>query len=94
MAVFETVVLQDPRQSGIALKATPAVAVDGALAGGMESIGLKPAIVGIKGPTTELSSNGGQVAINGNEGRFEIRVRCPPNCAVTVAAKVLQGSDS
>ena len=94
VAVFETVVHQDPRQSGIALHATPSVVIDGAPAGGMESIGLAPAIVGIKGPTAELSSNGGQVAINGNEGRFEIRVRCPPDCAVTVTAKVLQGSDS
>ena len=94
VAVFETVVRQDARQSGIALRAFSAVAVDGAPAGGMESVGLQPAVVGIKGPTTELSSDGGQVAIKGSEGRFEIRVRCPPDCAVTVEAKVLQGSDS
>ena len=94
VAVFETVVRQDERRSGVALQATPAVAIDGARAGNMDSVGLQPVVVSIKGPTTELSSDGGQVTIDGDEGRFEIRVGCPPDCAVTVEARVLQGSDS
>ena len=94
VAVFETTVLQDSRRSGIALKATAAVAVDGGPATGTASIGLHPSVVGIKGPTADLSGDGGQVALDGKEGRFEIRVRFPPDCAVTLAVEVLQGSDS
>ncbi|MDE0102150.1 MAG: hypothetical protein OXN89_07210 [Bryobacterales bacterium] len=95
VAVFETMVRQDSRQSGTVLRATATVAVEGAAApsAGMQDMGLEPAVVGIKGPTAELSGNGGQLAINGSEGRFEIRVRFPPDCAVTVEAKVLQCSD-
>ena len=95
VAVFQTMVFQDSSRSGALLKATSVVAVEGAPVVRTETkkIGLEPTVVGITGPTTELSGSGTLVEINGNEGRFEIRVRCPPDCAVTVAAEVLQGSD-
>ena len=94
VAVFETEVRQDARKSGVYLRAQAAVAMDGVAARETESIGLRPVVVGIKGPTAELSRDSDQVAINGNEGRFEIRVRCPPDCAVTLEAEVSRDSDS
>ena len=94
VAVFETEVRQDDRKSGSILRTRPAVAVDGVPTQGLESIGLQPKVASIAGPTPELSSNGGQVALGGNEGRFEIRVRCPPDSAVTLEAEVLPDIES
>ena len=94
VAVFETEVRQDGRRTGMVLQAEPSVVLDGAAAGRVDGIGLRPVVTAIRGPEPRLSGEDGQVAINGAEGRFEICVRFDPESAVTVEAAVLRGSAS
>lgn len=101
VAVFETEVRQDDRLSGALLLAEAAVAIEGSANNKVEDHGLKPTIIDICGlgqsssdGSQPLLYSGSQARINGAEGRFEIRVRMPADCAVTVSAKVLEGERS
>ena len=40
------------------------------------------------------SSSVSRIRLDGAEGRYEIRVRMPPECAVTVEAEVLTDDDA
>jgi hypothetical protein len=88
VAVFETEVRQDSRLSGIALSAKPAVAIEGSAASSTDDVAGQPIVIGFRGP---LSGEGARIPLDGAEGRFEILVRMPPDCAVTLDVEVIQG---
>ena len=94
VAIFSTDVRQDIRRSGTVLTVKATVAMDGAAARRIDDLIAQPSIAAIRG--IDRSSEGGdsdRIFLGGNEGRYEIFVRMPPDCAVTVNAQVLAKSD-
>lgn len=89
IAVFATEVTQDARRSGAALVASASVAIEGSAVGGIDDIIGKPHVVAVKWLDGEADVGGGKFALDGRGGRFEIHVRVPDECAVTVEAEVL-----
>ena len=92
VAIFQVQVRQDSRKSGIELQATAAVAMDGSSSSGAEVYEFveRPSVVGIRGPKSHLSSDGPSIALNGAEGRFELRIRMPTDAAVAVRAALVR----
>ena len=93
VAVFLTEVRQGVRRDGLSLSARAAIAIEGSrlhrTTGGIP----QPTIVSIRSEDGHLAANGGDLELAGSEGLFEIRVLVPADCAVTVDARVLAGSD-
>ena len=92
VAVFETVVRQDKTRSGSTLSARASAVVDGSPARDLPDSADSPTVVSIQGLDLDLRSEGGFVEIAEREGRFEIRVACSPDFAVTASAEVLTKS--
>lgn len=92
VAVFSTEVSQDTHRSGSSLVARAAVAVDGSSTSVADGGILQPMVVAIGSADGDLSASGDSLALAGNEGKFEIRVLVPDDCAVTVKADVLTRS--
>ena len=89
IAVFETEVTQDPKRSGSILRASATIAVEGA---GLSRIGEEvpePEVLAITLLDDASSSEGPAFDLAGREGRFEISVRVPDDCAVTTEVHVL-----
>jgi hypothetical protein len=95
VAVFQTKVTQDAAGSGVALVATPALAIDGAsLRGTAEGIGLAPTVLSIRSADRGMEAPGPRLGIHGAAGLFEIRVAMPGETAVTVEVAVDLGAAS
>ncbi len=89
VAVFSTEVSQDARHSGSSLTAHASVAIEGSGAGRMDKAIQQPIVRSIRSSDSQLSVNGDSLKLAGKEGRFEIRILVPDDCAVTADATVL-----
>ena len=90
VAVFETVVGQDKTRSGFKLQVTANAVIDGSPARKISESTDSPAVKSIQGLDTNLRADGECLEIAGREGRFEIRIPCSPDFAVSASAKVLK----
>ena len=93
LAIFSTEVSQDHRRSGALLTAKAAVAIDGTAARHVDNVVAKPTITTIQDIDGKFVSTSDQLDLKGAEGLYEIYVRVPPECAVTVDAQVLTKDD-
>jgi hypothetical protein len=91
-AVFTTEVTQDSGRTGATLLVSACIAIDGTAAGRIEKDIAQPAILSITGVDGARAADGSSIALLGQEGRFELRVLVPDDCAVTVDAEVLPES--
>jgi hypothetical protein len=89
VAVFVTEVSQDVRRSGTRLVASASVAIEGSALGAADDTIGTPDVLSIRWLDGDASMDGSELALEGREGRFEILVRVPDDCAVTADADVL-----
>lgn len=89
IAVFTTDVTQDRGHSGKALSASVSIAIEGTAAGRIDDDIAQPVILSIRAAEGDEVSEGASHLLNGREGRFELCVLVPDDCAVTVDADVL-----
>jgi hypothetical protein len=87
VARFSTEVRQDSIRSGSSLHVVASVAVDGA-AGKVDEYVERPEVLSITATDSGSTSDGDSIALNGDEGRYEVEVTVPADCAVTLDAKV------
>ena len=88
LAVFSTELRQDAARSGALLSAEAAVAMDGNATGTLDGSIEAPEVVRLRREDGELISESGVIAVDGSDGRFEIFVRMPSDCAVIVDARL------
>ena len=88
LAVFTTDIRQDGPRSGKVLSTTAAVALDGGAAGRLDHSIASPEVLHIRAIDGSASSDSGRIDIGGGEGRYEIFVTVPGDCAVTVDAEL------
>jgi len=89
VAVFETEVSQDARKSGAVLVAAASIAIEGTALGAADETLERPDVLFIRWLKGDASVDGSKLPLDGREGRFEIHVRVPDECAVTADAEVL-----
>jgi hypothetical protein len=89
IAVFLTEVTQDTRRSGAKLVATASVAVEGTTLGSTDDNLGRPDILSVRWLDGEAETAGNTLDLGGREGRIEIRIRVPDDCAVTADVDVL-----
>ncbi|WP_018000095.1 hypothetical protein ACNKFW_01825 [Paracoccus sp. TD-10] len=89
IAVFLTEVTQDTRRSGVKLVASASVAVEGATLGSADDTVGRPDVLSVRWLDGEAETAGNTLDLGGREGRFEIRVLVPEDCAVTADADVI-----
>lgn len=89
LAMFVTELRQDAERSGRTLVARASVAMDG-VAAKLDPSLERPEVVRIRAVDGTLSDEASILAVAGAEGQFEILVRVPPDCAVTVDAQFLE----
>lgn len=89
VAFFSTEVKQGVNRDGVQLTARAAVAIEGSRILRRDGDIPQPTIVSIGSADGRLRTNSGNLELGGSEGRFEIRVLVPDDCAVTVDTKVL-----
>lgn len=89
VAVFMTEVTQDRRRSGSTLVASASIAIEGTGARRIDDDVPRPKVISVSSPDGGPAANGPSLLIQGREGRFELRVLIPEDCAVTVDAKVV-----
>lgn len=89
IAVFLTEVTQDTRRSGAKLIASASVTVEGATLGSADDTVGRPDVLSVRWLDGEAETTGNTLDLSGREGRFEIRVRVPDDCAVTADADVI-----
>lgn len=88
IAVFATDVKQDTRRTGAVLVASASIAIEGSAIGGVDDTIGKPDVVAVRWVDGEAGVGGNRFQLDGREGRFEIHVRIPYDCAVTADAEV------
>jgi hypothetical protein len=88
IARFVTQVRQDPIGSGIRLKVVASVAVEGA-ASKVDDLVARPEVLSITAEATGSVTDGKSIALDGTEGRYEVEVTVPAECAVTLDAEIL-----
>ncbi len=91
IAIFSTEVTQDPDHSGVVLEASAAVAVEGkGFPRLSEDVPIPKVIyISFTDEAGKGKSEGSVFELKGREGRFEIAVRVPGDCAVTVDVNIL-----
>jgi hypothetical protein len=89
LAIFSTRIQQDVRQTGVNLTARASVSVEGGNAAVADELGLKPSVEYISRVGNGEVIWGSSLALDGDEGIFEIAVRMRGDCAVLVDAEVL-----
>lgn len=89
IAVFLTEVTQDARQSGAKLIASASVALEGTTLGSVDVTVGRPDVLSVRWLDGNAETVGDTIDLGGREGRFEIRVRVPEDCAVTADAHVI-----
>lgn len=92
LALFSTEVWQDEELSGQMLAAHASVALDGAAAKLDRSLEA-PEVVRMRSADGSLAGEGGALALDGFAGPFEILVRVPPDCAVTLDVRLREGDE-
>lgn len=88
VARFVTDVRQDPARSGMLLRVAPSIAVDGA-AGKVDEFVVMPRVLSIRADDSSIASDTSSIDLEGSEGRFEVEVTIPPDCAVTLDAEII-----
>lgn len=88
LAVFSTELRQDANHSGNLLRAEASVAMEGGASGKLDASIEPPEVLSIKAVDGSLSNDGGMIVVDGAEGRFEIFVSVPADCAVIVDAQL------
>ena len=89
IAVFLTEVTQDARRSGAKLIASASIAVEGATLGSADVTVGRPDVLSVTWLDGKAGTVGDTIDLGGREGRFEIRVCVPDDCAVTADADVI-----
>lgn len=89
IAVFLTEVTQDALRSGAKLIASASVAVEGTTLGSVDDTVGRPDVLSVRWLDGNAEAVGDTIDLGGREGRFEIRVRVPEDCAVTADADVI-----
>ena len=91
VAVFKVRVRQDVQRSGIELRTSAAIAVDGSSSSDAEvyEVVPRPTVFRINGVDNDLSSEGATLPIAGAEGEFEVLVRMPTEAAVVAQAHLV-----
>lgn len=90
MAVFSTIVSQDPGRTGKTLIARANVAVEGGLRTNFDDTDIpQPRVVAIHSADGKLAESGHQLQLAGKDGTFVINVLIPDDYAVTLQAQVL-----
>jgi hypothetical protein len=89
IAIFRTEVIQDTRRSGTVLIASASIAVEGAGLGRTGDDTPQPEVLSLRWCEGAEVSQGAVFELAGREGRFEILVRVPDDCAVTADIDVL-----
>ena len=87
VARFVTDVRQDAARSGISLRVAPSIAVEGG-AGKVDEFVVLPEVLSIRAEDSSIASDAAWINLEGAEGRFEVEVTVPPDCAVTLDAEV------
>lgn len=93
LATFTLEVRQDLRRTARTLVVQAAVAVDGGTASKLTDLIDPPEIIAISGGNPTISTTKNQIDLDGTEGIFEVLVRMPKDCAVTLAAELAGSSD-
>ncbi len=91
VAVFSTSVQQDFDCSGRNLNASASVAIDGAAAHQLDQTILNPEVIELRAEDGSCAELGDTLMIDGASGTYEIVVRIPDECAVTVDAEIQSG---
>jgi hypothetical protein len=91
VAVFTTSVQQDADCSGKNLHASAAVAIDGAAVLQLDQAIVIPEVIEIRAEDGSSAELGNTLTIDGASGSYEIVVRMPDECAVTVDAEIQSG---
>lgn len=94
IAVFSTVVTQDPAKKGIALQASATVAVEGAGLSRRDEDTPHPEVLSITCLADMTRAEGATFDLAGREGELEIAVRLPEDCAVLAHVDVLEEETS
>lgn len=89
VAIFHSDVRQGRGCSGLALLAVAAIAVEGASIAKIDDPDLRPQVLSIKSLTSGAVSASDRIDLEKEDGEYEIRVRVPPECAVTVDVNIL-----
>ncbi len=90
IAMFSTEVTQDPKRSGTTLQASASIAIEGT---GVKRAGEDapvPEVLSITWIDGGKTSPGDMFDLAGREGRFEIAVRVPDDCAVTAEVDIFE----
>lgn len=88
VAMFTIDVRQDAANSGRRLKVTASIAVEGS-ASKFDEFAIPPRVLSIRADDLSMSSDNGTIDLQGLEGRFEVEVTVPPDCAVTLDSEIL-----
>jgi len=91
IAIFRTQVRQDSNRTGITLVLEAEISIEGSSIGQAGGIGQFPQIISVTNLGSGETVNSARVALNGEEGNFEIRVHMPSDCAVVVNAHIETG---
>jgi hypothetical protein len=70
------------------LRVAPSIAVDGA-AGKVDEFVVMPRVLSIRADDSSIASDTSSIDLEGSEGRFEVEVTIPPDCAVTLDAEII-----
>lgn len=92
LAIFTTRVQQDSQQSGVALTTHASVSVEGGNAAATDELGLQPSVAYISRLEDGEVVWADSMALDGDEGMFEIAVRMRGDYAVLVDAEVVSES--
>lgn len=91
IGVFSTQIHQDRQRSGRLLRATAAIAMEGAAVRRLDASIASPEIVCIRAQDGTRTAKCGEIELDGAEGLYEIHVSIPADCAVTVEAVLETG---
>lgn len=91
LAVFSTEVKQDPGRTGKRLSAVASIALEGRSAHLGDAFVTAPKVLGIRASDGGQSFSTDTIDLNGAEGRYEIYVLVPADCAVTVSVELQTG---
>jgi hypothetical protein len=94
IAIFSTEVTQDKDRNGAALLATATIAVEGSGLGRAGDDVPTPDVISIRWVDNDQVTAGNVVELAGGEGRFEIYVGVPDECAVTAEVDIIEGDIS
>lgn len=94
VAIFSTEVQQDAEGSGVKLRASAAVALEGSATHQTDQSMAGPRVIEIRALDGSGLVASDLFLLDGADGEYEITVTVPEDCAVTVEAEVLPGAEA